>query len=153
MMAMFRSVIIFLLDLAGRNMLLRRPARPYRGKSLSHANTLLGQLARFLQGRVIEANEGSNLGQEGNAMMTEGQKAPAELKARRAVRIHVTGGTVMEGNLVVPKTRGVGELLNGKRPFLEFEASNGDKIFISKPSIQTVQMLDLPKSHGSCGSA
>lgn len=78
-------------------------------------------------------------------MMTAGQKAPAERQARRAVRIHVNGGLVMEGNLVVPKTRGVGELLNGRRPFLEFETSNGDKIYISKPSIQTVQMLDYPK--------
>jgi hypothetical protein len=51
----------------------------------------------------------------------------------------------MEGNLVVPKTRGIGEILNGKRPFLEFESSNGDKIYISKPSIQTVQMLDYPR--------
>ena len=82
-------------------------------------------------------------------MMTEGQKAPAELKARRIVRIQVAGGTVMEGNLVVPKTRGIGELLNGKHPFLEFETSNGDKIFIGKPSIQTVQTLDYPKPHGS----
>ncbi len=78
-------------------------------------------------------------------MMTEGQTAPTEMKARRAVRIHVNGGTVMEGNLVVPKTRGIGELLNGKHPFLEFETSRGEKIYISKPSIQTVQMLDLPK--------
>ena len=86
-------------------------------------------------------------------MMTEGQKAPTEFKARRAVRIHVTGGVVMEGNLVVPKTRGIGELLNGKQPFLEFETTNGDKMFISKPSIQTVQMLDIPKSHRSVGAA
>ena len=80
-------------------------------------------------------------------MMTEGQKSPAERQARRAVRIHVTGGVVMEGNLVVPKTRGIGEMLNGRHPFLEFETSNGDKMFIGKPSIQTVQMLDLPKQH------
>ena len=78
-------------------------------------------------------------------MMTEGQKSPTERQARRAVRIHVAGGVVMEGNLVVPKTRGIGEILNGKRPFLEFESSNGDKIYISKPSIHTVQMLDYPR--------
>ena len=85
-------------------------------------------------------------------MMTEGQKAPAEQRARRAVRIHVTGGVVMEGNLVVPKTRGIGEILNGKRPFMEFETTNGDKIYISKPSIQTVQMLDYPKPHGGAAT-
>ncbi len=81
-------------------------------------------------------------------MMTEGQKAPPDLKARRAVRIQVTGGAVIDGILVVPKMRGIGELLNGRHPFLEFETSDGDKMFISKPSIQTVQMMDYPKPHG-----
>lgn len=99
------------------------------------------------------ANEGPNLRQDELVMMTEGQTAPTELKARRAVRIHVTGGVVMEGNLVVPKTRGIGEMLNGKHPFLEFETSNGDKIFIGKPSIQTVQMMDLPKPLRGAGTA
>jgi hypothetical protein len=77
--------------------------------------------------------------------MTRAHKAAAKLSVRRAVRIHVTGGAVMEGNLFVPQTRSIGELLNGKRPFLEFETSNGDKVYISKPSIQTVQMLDDPE--------
>jgi len=109
------------------------------------------QLAHFVHCNAHEANEGPNLRQKRREMMTEGQKAPTERQARRAVRIHVTGGVVMEGNLVVPKTRGIGEILNGKRPFLEFESSNGDKIYISKPSIQTVQMLDYPRPH--CGPA
>ena len=86
-------------------------------------------------------------------MMTEGQTAPTELKARRAVRIHVTGGTVMEGNLVVPNRRFIYVCVYVNHPFLEFETSNGDKIFIGKPSIQTVQMLDYPKPGGGCGAA
>ncbi len=106
------------------------------------------QLAHFVHCKVHEANEGPDLRQKRHDMMTEGQKSPTERQARRAVRIHVAGGVVMEDNLVVPKTRGIGEILNGKRPFLEFETSNGDKIYISKPSIQTVQMLDYPRPHG-----
>ena len=86
-------------------------------------------------------------------MMTEGQIAPAELMARRVVRIQVNGGVVMEGSLVVPRTRGIGEILNGSNSFLEFETNHGDKIFISKTSIQTVQMLDYPKPHSGLGAA
>jgi len=80
--------------------------------------------------------------------MTEGQTGPAEPKARRTVRIHMNGGMVMEGSLVVPKTRGINELLNGRQPFLEFENANGDKMYLSKPSVQTVQMLDYPRPTG-----
>ena len=54
--------------------------------------------------------------------------------------------------MFVPKTRGIGEILTGKRPFMEFETTNGDKIYISKPSIQTVQMLDYPKPHGGAAT-
>ena len=81
--------------------------------------------------------------------MTEGQTGPAEPKARRTVRVHMTGGMVLEGSLIVPKTRGVNELLNGQQPFLEFESTNGDKMYLSKPSVQSVQMLDYPKPHGT----
>ncbi len=52
---------------------------------------------------------------------------------------------VMEGNLVVPKTRGICEMLNGRYPFLQFETLRGEKIYSSKPS---VQMLGLPKQGG-----
>ena len=77
--------------------------------------------------------------------MTEGQVAPPAPKARRAVRIHLMGGTVLEGNLVVPQTRGIQELLNAPQPFVDFEASNGNRLHIAKASIQTVQILDYPK--------
>lgn len=77
--------------------------------------------------------------------MTEGQVATPAPKARRAVRIHVTGGIVLEGNLVVPQTRGISEVLNDKHQFIEFESANGQKLFVSKPMIQTVQMMDYPK--------
>ena len=80
--------------------------------------------------------------------MTEGQVGPSEPKARRTVRIHMNGGMVMEGSLVVPKTRGINELLNGRQPFLEFENTNGDRMYLSKPSVQTVQMLDYPRPNG-----
>lgn len=77
--------------------------------------------------------------------MTEGQVAQPAPKARRAVRIHLMGGTVLEGNLVVPQTRGIQELLNAPQPFVDFEASNGNRLHIAKVSIQTVQILDYPK--------
>jgi hypothetical protein len=51
----------------------------------------------------------------------------------------------LEGSLVVPKTRSIAEILNSKSAFLEFETMTGDKMFISKPTIQTVQLLDYPK--------
>lgn len=78
--------------------------------------------------------------------LTEGQVAGPAPKARRAVRIHLTGGVVLEGNMVVPQTRGISEVLNDRPQFLEFESASGQKLFVSKPTIQTVQMLDLPKS-------
>ncbi|MDA7946526.1 MAG: hypothetical protein MPJ78_03525 [Hyphomicrobiaceae bacterium] len=81
--------------------------------------------------------------------MTEGQVAPPEPRARRTVRIHMAGGMVMEGSLVVPQTRSVNELLNGTQLFLEFESTNGDKMYLSKPSIQSVQMLDYPRPQGA----
>jgi len=77
--------------------------------------------------------------------LTEGQLAGPAPKARRAVRIHVTGGIVLEGNMVVPQTRGISEVLNDRHQFLEFESASGHKLYVSKPMIQTVQMLDLPK--------
>ncbi|MEM8744449.1 MAG: hypothetical protein AAGF14_07440 [Pseudomonadota bacterium] len=79
--------------------------------------------------------------------MTEGQIAPSEPKAKRTVRVHISGGMVMEGSLVVPQTRGVNELLNGQQAFLEFESTNGDKMYLAKQSIQSVQMLDYPRPH------
>jgi len=78
--------------------------------------------------------------------MTEGQVSGPAPKARRAVRIHVTGGMVLEGNMVVPQTRAVSEVLNDKQPFLEFESANGQKLHVSKAMILTLQMLDLPKT-------
>lgn len=77
--------------------------------------------------------------------MTEGQVTPAEPMARRTVRVHMNGGMVMEGSLVIPQTRGVNELLNSPQAFLEFESTNGDKMYLAKPSIQSVQMLDYPR--------
>lgn len=81
--------------------------------------------------------------------MTEGQVTPPAPKARRAVRIHLLGGMVLEGNLVVPQTRGIHELLNAPQPFVNFEASNGNKLHIAKASIQTLQMLDYPRPAGA----
>lgn len=68
--------------------------------------------------------------------------------ARRAVRITVTDGTLLEGSLLVPKTRGIGELLNGTRPFLDFELAHGGRLYIAKTSIRSVQAVDLPKATG-----
>ena len=66
-------------------------------------------------------------------------------KARRAVQIVANDGTVVEGNLVVPKTRAIAEILNGRHPFLEFETTAGERIYISKPSIRSVKALDYPR--------
>lgn len=63
-------------------------------------------------------------------------------KARRRVRVTVADGAVLEGSLVVPKTRGIAELLNGPHPFLEFESVAGERIYLSKPAIRSVQAVD-----------
>lgn len=63
-------------------------------------------------------------------------------KARRKVKITVSDGAVLEGSLVVPKTRGIVELLNGPHPFVEFESATGERIYLSKPSIRSVQATD-----------
>lgn len=65
-----------------------------------------------------------------------------EEKARRTVRITVNDGSVLEGSLVIPKTRCIAELLNGSRPFVEFESPDGERIYLSKPAIRSVQTID-----------
>jgi hypothetical protein len=66
-------------------------------------------------------------------------------RARRTVRITVSDGTVLEGSLVVPKTRGIAELLNGPQPFVEFESAKGERIYVAKPAIRSVQAIDYPR--------
>ncbi len=65
--------------------------------------------------------------------------------ARRAVSIVMADGTALDGQLVVPVARTIGELLNGPHGFFEFEKSDGAKIFISKSAIRSVQIRDLPQ--------
>lgn len=66
-------------------------------------------------------------------------------KARRVVQITVDGGTVLNGSLVIPKTRSIAELLNGPLPFIEFESNEGERIFIAKPAVRTVRPMDCTK--------
>lgn len=65
-----------------------------------------------------------------------------EEKARRTVTITVNDGSVLEGSLVIPKTRSIAELLNSSRPFFEFESREGERIYLSKAAIRTIQTID-----------
>lgn len=65
-----------------------------------------------------------------------------EEKARRTVAITVNDGSVLEGSLVIPKTRSIAEVLNGPRPFIEFESREGGRIYLSKAAIRTIQTID-----------
>ncbi len=69
-------------------------------------------------------------------------------KTRRAVKITVNDGMVLDGSLVVPKTRCIMEILNGPQPFIEFEAAGGGRIYLSKPAIRSVQAMDYPRPAG-----
>jgi hypothetical protein len=54
-------------------------------------------------------------------------------------------GTVVRGKLLVPATKGMGDLLNGSGAFLEFEPYGGERTYVAKAQVASIKMLGVPK--------
>jgi hypothetical protein len=60
------------------------------------------------------------------------------------VQITLDGGEEMQGKLVVPPGRGLGDVLNSAAPFIEFEPASGERMYVAKAALQAVKPLNVP---------
>jgi hypothetical protein len=60
------------------------------------------------------------------------------------VQIVLEGGEELQGKLLVPPGRALSDVLNSTAPFVEFEPTEGDRMFIAKSALQSVQPTSVP---------
>jgi hypothetical protein len=60
------------------------------------------------------------------------------------VQIVLEGGEELQGKLLVPPGRVLSDVLNSTAPFIEFEPTEGDRMFIAKSALQSVQPSNVP---------
>jgi hypothetical protein len=67
-------------------------------------------------------------------------------KIAHSVELTLKDGEVICGRLYMPVTRSLGDELNAQSGFLEVEAFDGERSFLSKQSVVTVRSLALPRN-------
>lgn len=65
-----------------------------------------------------------------------------------AVELTMSDGTVLKGNLAVPRSKSLPEALNGPQAFVEFELFDGEACYISKQSLHALRELKVPGQVG-----
>jgi DnaJ-domain-containing protein 1 len=68
----------------------------------------------------------------------EGSQGPV------TVQITLDGGEEMQGRLVLPPGRGLSDVLNSAAAFIEFEATDGERMYIAKTALQSVKPTNVP---------
>ncbi len=63
-----------------------------------------------------------------------------------AVQVTMASGTTMRGTIMVSKSRTIHEELNKGEPFIEFETSDGQKMFLARGVIAVVKEFNVPRS-------
>ena len=63
-----------------------------------------------------------------------------------SVEATLADGCLMRGRIATPPGRGLAEALNGPGSFIEFEAFDGDRIFLAKSALQAVKPLQVPRA-------
>jgi DnaJ domain len=61
-----------------------------------------------------------------------------------SVEIVLEDGQELWGKLVIPPGRTLPDVLNGGTSFIEFEAAEGERMFIAKSALHTVKPMHLP---------
>ena len=54
-------------------------------------------------------------------------------------------GTMVKGKLLVPTTKTMADVLNGRGAFLEFEPYGGERSFVAKAQLASVKLVGVPK--------
>jgi len=62
------------------------------------------------------------------------------------VRITLDDGSTLRGRMMVAKTRCVNDELNGEGRFISFEPYRGDQLLLSKASIRSLSVTNVPKA-------
>lgn len=68
----------------------------------------------------------------------EGSQGPV------TVQITLDGGEELQGKLLVPPGRALSDVLNSTAPFIEFEPTEGERMFIAKSALQSVKPTNVP---------
>jgi hypothetical protein len=55
--------------------------------------------------------------------------------------LQTTDNARLTGRIVVPRNRGLGEVMNGPNPFVDFETADGDRLLLAKAAIKSVRSL------------
>lgn len=63
-----------------------------------------------------------------------------------SVEIILEDGQELYGQLVMPPGRNLVEVLNSASQFLEFEPTNGNRIFIAKSALRTIMPMNVPEA-------
>jgi len=63
-------------------------------------------------------------------------------------RVTLDDGETLKGRFFAPAGRNFGDVLNGSGGFLEFEPYGGERAYISKASIRSVQLIGVPAAAG-----
>ncbi len=83
--------------------------------------------------------------------MFERNRVDNPSKAReKAVHVELAmdDGRVLKGKFFLPSTRQIYDELNSQGGFLDFQPYDGDREMISKASLRSVRLTDIPKGKG-----
>ncbi len=67
-------------------------------------------------------------------------------KTAATVEVTLGDGDTVTGRMFFPSTRSLGDELNNPSGFVDFEAYDGDRFFLSKGSMQVVRPRAIPKA-------